>query len=330
MRLAVGPIGNVSNSTDLTDTNRRDGEWQSWSKPICRWRCPTTSLWSRHGARDTSTTVRWWKCCTGSVSGRHESEHDEKVKRGIRLSHYEEHLPSPLSARKHVGIAQQLYIGKYQCRLCGLRFTAKLKQYYTHHLDWHYLENKQEKDLVNTSTSTTLLQRSRPWYASVQEWTTYEENIEEQIRTEKLLAAQKPSNQAPQPTAPGSEHLLASSEIVSCPASSNGDVDDDVSSNSASYSLHRSALFSSDAIFAMIHLRISSTTIEKNGIWKTPCAKMERLIIQSAIKMFLPELQTRWAKISPWFAFQVAKNILCRESSPMDESISILFTVRTS
>ena len=168
---------------------------------------------------------------------------------------------------------------------------------------------------MNTSTSTTLLQRSRPWYASVQEWTIYEENIEEQIRTGKLLAAQKPSNQAPQPTVPGSEHLLASSEIVSCPASSNGDIDDDVSSNSASYSLHRSALFSSDAMFAMIHLRISSTTIEKNGIWKTPFAKMERRIIQSAIKMFLPELQTRWAKISLWFAFQIAKNILCRESS---------------
>jgi hypothetical protein len=144
---------------------------------------------------------------------------------------------SPLCTRKHVGIAQQLYVGKYQCRLCGLRFTAKLKQYYTQHLDWHYLENKQEKELVNTSASATMLQRSRPWYASVQEWTIYEENIEEQIRTGKLLSDQQRTNQMPQPTAPGGAHLLASSEIVSCAASSNGDIDDDVSSNLVSCSL---------------------------------------------------------------------------------------------
>ncbi|CAF4453868.1 unnamed protein product, partial [Adineta steineri] len=84
--------------------------------------------------------------------------------------------------KKYVGIAQQLYIGKFQCRLCGLRFTAKQKHHYTFHLDWHYLENKQEKHLSTTTSAAALLQRSRNWYSSVQEWTIYEENIEEQLR----------------------------------------------------------------------------------------------------------------------------------------------------
>jgi len=130
--------------------------------------------------------------------------------------------------RKYVGIVQQLYIGKFQCRLCGLRFTAKQKHHYTHHLDWHYLENKQEKDLNTTASSLTLLQRSRTWYSTVQEWTIYEENIEEQIRTGKILSTQfrpiKENNLLIQ-----GENILSSSGVISCPATGNGDNDDDVS-----------------------------------------------------------------------------------------------------
>lgn len=126
-----------------------------------------------------------------------------------------------------MGIAQQLFIGKFQCRLCGLRFTSKQKSYYTHHLDWHYLENKQEKEL-GTTTSSALLQRSRAWYPSVQEWTIYEENIEEQIRTEKLLSTQVKPIKENNPLIQG-ENIQSSSGVISCPAIGNDDNDDDVS-----------------------------------------------------------------------------------------------------
>lgn len=118
-------------------------------------------------------------------------------------------------------------MGKFQCRLCGLRFTAKQKHHYTHHLDWHYLENKQEKEL-GTTKSSVLMQRSRNWYPSVQEWTIYEENIEEQIRTGKIVSMfsrpVKENNLFIQ-----GENTLSSSGVVSCPATGNGDGDDDVS-----------------------------------------------------------------------------------------------------
>ncbi|CAF3403431.1 unnamed protein product [Rotaria sp. Silwood1] len=128
--------------------------------------------------------------------------------------------------KKYVGIVQQLYVGKFQCRLCGLRFTAKQKNHYTHHLDWHYLENKQEKDLSTTTSSSSLLQRSRNWYSSVQEWTIYEENIEEQIRTGRIISTQlrpiRDNHQLIQ-----GENILSSSGVISCPAIGNGDSDDD-------------------------------------------------------------------------------------------------------
>lgn len=118
-------------------------------------------------------------------------------------------------------------MGKFQCRVCGLRFTARQKDHYTHHLDWHYLENKQEKELATTKSST-LSQRTRTWYPSVQEWTIYEENIEEQIRAGTLVSIFsrriKENNLLIQ-----GENILSASRVISCPATGNGDGDDDVS-----------------------------------------------------------------------------------------------------
>jgi hypothetical protein len=119
-----------------------------------------------------------------------------------------------------MGIIQQLYIGKFQCRLCGLRFSAKQKHLYTHHLDWHYWQNRQA-----ASTSMALLERCRDWYPSLQEWTIYEENIDEQIRNNQMMSTQ---NRQMKDTNTKSSSS-SSSEIISCSAKRNGDIDDDVS-----------------------------------------------------------------------------------------------------
>ncbi|CAF1111328.1 unnamed protein product [Rotaria sordida] len=165
--------------------------------------------------------------------------YDPVTGRATRTRNFDEEnvapVPSLIDAnvnmlkKKYVGIVQQLYVGKFQCRLCGLRFTAKQKHYYTHHLDWHYLENKQEKDLGTTTSSSSLLllQRSRNWYPSVQEWTIYEDNIEEQIRTGKLISTQiRPIKDNNHLIIQG-ENILSSSGVISCPAIGNGDNDDD-------------------------------------------------------------------------------------------------------
>ncbi|CAF2498348.1 unnamed protein product [Rotaria sp. Silwood2] len=121
--------------------------------------------------------------------------------------------------KKYTGVIQQLYVGKYQCRLCGLRFTAKQKHLYTHHLDWHYWENRQ------AATPTALLERCREWYPSLQEWTIYEENIDEQIRNSQMMLTQKRQTK----DIDTKSSLSSSSEIISCSAKENGDTDDDVS-----------------------------------------------------------------------------------------------------
>ncbi len=190
-------------------------------------------------------------------------------------------VPSLLDAnintlkKKYLGVYQQLYIGKYQCRLCGLRFTAKQKHLYTHHLDWHYWENRQ----AATTNSSALLERCRDWYPSLQEWTIHEENLDEQIKNNQRMLTQ--NRQMKQTDNKSS----LSSEMNSCSAKGNGDVDDDVSWTNLK-SLIGFIIYSSVVMSVMIHLKISLMIIEKNGVWKMPNVLMEKLIIQFVIKMF--------------------------------------------
>jgi hypothetical protein len=124
--------------------------------------------------------------------------------------------------RKHLGVIQQLYIGKYQCRSCGLRFTSKHKQAYTYHLDWHFLENQK------ASAAAARLQSCRDWYSSLQEWTIYEENLDEQIRHNQLMSKQNRHTKDHEHKSLSSMSSTLSTDMISCPAKSNGDLDDDV------------------------------------------------------------------------------------------------------
>lgn len=88
---------------------------------------------------------------------------------------------------------------------------------YTHHLDWHYWENRQ------ATTPTAILERCRDWYPSLQEWTVHEETLDEQIRSSKMK-----STQNRQTKEANSKSSVSSSDVVSCSAKSTSDIDDDV------------------------------------------------------------------------------------------------------
>lgn len=164
-----------------------------------------------------------------SNNNHHHSDNDTKRARHdlIRSHNFDEEniapVPSLLDAnintlkKKYIGVIQQLYIGKYQCRVCGLRFTAKQKHLYTHHLDWHYWENRQA-----ATTTAASLERCRDWYPSLQEWTVHEENLDEQIRNNQMMLTQS------RQTKDLDKQLALSSDLTSCPAKGNGDTDDDV------------------------------------------------------------------------------------------------------
>jgi hypothetical protein len=86
---------------------------------------------------------------------------------------------SELLKQKYNSAIQSLYTG-IQCATCGHRFNqnkSNNQSRYSKHLDWHFRQNKREKDEINKA-------HSRSWYYSFSDWILYEEISEDQTLSE--------------------------------------------------------------------------------------------------------------------------------------------------
>lgn len=79
----------------------------------------------------------------------------------VLLSH-----PETLKKRQSA-IVHALFSGM-QCSSCGVRFPPEQTMKYSQHLDWHYRQNRRERDSARRA-------HSRKWYYDVSDWIQYEE-----------------------------------------------------------------------------------------------------------------------------------------------------------
>ncbi|MCI4386598.1 hypothetical protein PGIGA_G00064250 [Pangasianodon gigas] len=80
--------------------------------------------------------------------------------------------------QRHENVITKLYTG-IQCYSCGMRFTASQTDIYADHLDWHYRQNRSEKDISRKVTH-------RRWYYSLTDWIEFEEiaDLEERAKSQ--------------------------------------------------------------------------------------------------------------------------------------------------
>ncbi|XP_076676323.1 pcf11 cleavage and polyadenylation factor subunit isoform X2 [Andrena cerasifolii] len=107
---------------------------------------------------------------------------------------------------KQPAIAAALYSGM-QCSSCGARFAPELATRYSHHLDWHFRQNRRERDSARKA-------HSRPWYYDVSDWIQFEEiedledraqswfETEKQTADTEGIAAEDTPQEALQPSVP--------------------------------------------------------------------------------------------------------------------------------
>ncbi|KTG33851.1 hypothetical protein cypCar_00003667 [Cyprinus carpio] len=98
-------------------------------------------------------------------------------------SQFQQPEPEPLrqidvNDLRHDSIITKLYTG-IQCYSCGVRFTASQTDVYADHLDWHYRQNRSEKDISKKVTH-------RRWYYSLTDWIEFEEiaDLEERAKSQ--------------------------------------------------------------------------------------------------------------------------------------------------
>lgn len=78
--------------------------------------------------------------------------------------------------RRQSAIVAQLFLGM-QCSSCGVRFPPEQTMKYSQHLDWHFRQNRRDRDSARKA-------HSRKWYYDVSDWIQYEE-IEDLEEREK-------------------------------------------------------------------------------------------------------------------------------------------------
>ncbi|XP_047121818.1 uncharacterized protein LOC124805343 [Schistocerca piceifrons] len=116
--------------------------------------------------------------------------------------------PETLRVRQPALVAQ-LYSG-IQCSSCGVRFPPEHTMKYSQHLDWHFRQNRRERD-------STRKAQSRKWYYDVSDWIQFEEieDLEERAQswfeTQQAGAAgtsEESSNEIPSVSAEGQEDAV--------------------------------------------------------------------------------------------------------------------------
>ncbi|XP_004408701.1 PREDICTED: pre-mRNA cleavage complex 2 protein Pcf11 isoform X2 [Odobenus rosmarus divergens] len=80
--------------------------------------------------------------------------------------------------QRYDSVINRLYTG-IQCYSCGMRFTTSQTDVYADHLDWHYRQNRTEKDVSRKVTH-------RRWYYSLTDWIEFEEiaDLEERAKSQ--------------------------------------------------------------------------------------------------------------------------------------------------
>lgn len=109
-------------------------------------------------------------------SNKSQSQSDEKR----RINPVSLTRPETIKKRQQA-IVDTLYSG-IQCSSCGLRFPPEQTMKYSQHLDWHFRQNRRERDSQRRA-------HSRKWYYNQADWIKYEEieDLEERGETLKLI-----------------------------------------------------------------------------------------------------------------------------------------------
>lgn len=92
---------------------------------------------------------------------------DDKEREEAELISFESMFNIEHLRRRRKWVIESLYRGM-QCSSCGVRYPPEQTMQYSHHLDWHFHENRRQRQSTKTANTRGL-------YFSVDDWLLYEE-----------------------------------------------------------------------------------------------------------------------------------------------------------
>ncbi|XP_014235867.1 pre-mRNA cleavage complex 2 protein Pcf11-like isoform X2 [Trichogramma pretiosum] len=100
---------------------------------------------------------------TNLLEPKKPEEEEKKIEETVQVSFDK---PESLKLR-NPAVIETLYSG-IQCGSCPDRFAPEMATHYSHHLDWHFRQNRKEKESSKKA-------HSRTWYYEFNEWAQFEE-----------------------------------------------------------------------------------------------------------------------------------------------------------
>ena len=123
-------------------------------------------------------------------------------------------LSKPESIKtRQTAIVETLFSGM-QCSSCGVRFPPEQTIKYSQHLDWHFRQNRRERDSSRKA-------HARKWYYDLNDWVQYEEIEDLEEREKNFFESQQTDPEVMDET---SNQRSTNSPIPTCPAGAD-DVD---------------------------------------------------------------------------------------------------------
>lgn len=148
---------------------------------------------------------------TETVQKEKEEEPVKDVRPPIHVNPIYFSKPETIKTRQQGIIDKLMFLGM-QCSSCGLRYPPEQTIKYSQHLDWHFRQNRRERDLVRKA-------HSRKWYYGLSDWKQYEEIIDLEEPTKNYFEAQEDGNSGDF-VDEGSNQKSNLSPPPSCPAGS--------------------------------------------------------------------------------------------------------------
>lgn len=122
---------------------------------------------------------------TGIINKPNKDTSPNKEKEKDKLPVLDLNKPEMLKKR-HPSVVNAIYSG-IQCSSCGIRFPLEQTIKYSQHLDWHFRENRRERDSVRRAPARKL-------YLPLSEWSQYLEIENEDEREKSWFETQQTEN----------------------------------------------------------------------------------------------------------------------------------------
>ncbi|XP_046395554.1 uncharacterized protein LOC124162898 isoform X2 [Ischnura elegans] len=184
MPVTVAPASGFSyqvQQDSSSDTTKKDSE-SSTSEAVSEAPAVLSKTLPGLGGLDINVEALFQRLVATGILPQADNPAAEGNKKEDNKSNFKADFSSECLKSRHPGVISAIYTG-IQCSSCGVRFPPEQTMKYSQHLDWHFRQNRRDRDSARKA-------QSRKWYYDVSDWIQFEEMEDLEERAQSWFESQ--------------------------------------------------------------------------------------------------------------------------------------------